>query len=101
MIKYKGTTLYPPVILDILNARHDVKDYLVEIYSNEFETDEILIHIAIDDPSEKTFMSIRSYLHASLRVQPAIKVTPIEEIIEKQIVGNGRKISKIYDRRKR
>ncbi len=101
MIKYKGTTLYPPVILDILNARHDIKDYLVEIYSNDFETDEVLIHIALDDPSEKTFATIRSYLHASLRVQPAIKVTPIEDIREKQIVGNGRKISKIYDRRNR
>ncbi len=99
MIKYKGTTLYPPVIIDILNARKDIKDYLVEICSNEFDTDEIIIHLALEDDSEKTFATIKSYLHASIRVLPEIRITTPEEIAEKQIVGNGRKISKILDRR--
>lgn len=99
MIKFKGTTLYPPVIFDILNARREIKDYLVEVYSNNLETDEILIHIAMDNPTEKTAAMLKSYLHAALRVRPEIAFTAIEEIREKQIIGDGRKISKILDRR--
>ena len=99
MIKFKGTTLYPPVIFDILNARREIKDYLVEVYSNNLETDEILIHIAMDNPTEKTAAMLKSYLHAALRVRPEIAFTAIEEIREKQIIGDGRKLSKILDRR--
>ncbi len=99
MIKFKGTTLYPPAIFDILNARHEIKDYLVEVFSNNLETDEILIHIAMDNPTEKTAVMLKSYLHAALRVRPEITFCNIEDIRRKQIVGDGRKISKILDRR--
>jgi len=99
MIKFKGTTLYPPAIFDILNARQDIKDYLVEVFSNNLETDEILIHIAMDNPTEKTAASLKSYLHAALRVRPEIAFTDIDVIRKKQIVGHGRKLSKILDRR--
>lgn len=99
MIKFKGTTLYPPAIFDILNARREIKDYLVEVYTNNLETDEILIHIAMDAPTEKTAIMLKSYLHAALRVRPEIIFADIEEIRKKQIVGHGRKISRILDRR--
>lgn len=99
MIKFKGTTLYPPAIFDILNARREIKDYLVEVCTNNLETDEILIHIAMDNPTDKTAVMLKSYLHAALRVRPEITFCSLEEIRSKQIVGDGRKISKILDRR--
>ena len=45
MIKFKGTTLYPPALFDMLNELEDVKDYVAEVYSNEMGTDEVLIYI--------------------------------------------------------
>ena len=36
MIKFKGTTLYPPALFDILNERDEILDYLVEVYSNKY-----------------------------------------------------------------
>ena len=42
MIKYKGTTLYPPALFaDILDNIPSVKNYIVEVYTNELGTDEI------------------------------------------------------------
>ena len=45
MIKYKGTTLYPPALFDILDNIPHIKNYIVEVYTNELGTDEILIRI--------------------------------------------------------
>lgn len=99
MIKYKGTTLYPPAIFDILNTQRDIKDYLVEVYTNELGNDEILIHVAAKENSEKLTNSLKSYLHASLRVRPEIIFDSIETIQHKQVVGIGRKLSKFIDSR--
>ena len=100
MIKFKGTTLYPPAIFEILNAQKDIKDYLVEVTTNELGTDDILIHIAASEESEKLTASLKSYLHASLRVRPEIKFSVIEDIQKMQVVGIGRKLSKFIDKRK-
>ena len=45
MIKYKGTTLYPPALFDMLNEMEHVLDFVAEVYSNEMGTDEVLLHI--------------------------------------------------------
>ncbi len=35
MIKFKGTTLYPPALFELLNEMEEVVDFVVEVYSNE------------------------------------------------------------------
>ena len=52
MIKYKGTTLYPPALFDILDNIPSVKNYIIEVYTNELGTDEILIRIGSENRSE-------------------------------------------------
>ena len=52
MIKYKGTTLYPPVLMDLLSQFAQVENYIIEISNNEILTDEILIKIGTTSPSE-------------------------------------------------
>ena len=52
MIKYKGTTLYPPALFDILDNIPHIKNYIVEVYTNELGTDEILIRIGSENRSE-------------------------------------------------
>ena len=39
MIKFKGTTLYPPALFDILDNIPEVKSYVVEVYTNSLGTD--------------------------------------------------------------
>jgi phenylacetate-CoA ligase len=53
MIKFKGTTLYPPALFDLLNEMEEVVDYVAEVYSNELGMDEVLLHLLPQKQSER------------------------------------------------
>src|SRR6201996_6468260 len=53
MIKFKGTSLYPPALFDLLNEREEIVDYVVEVYPNEVGLDEVLLHIVPSVISEE------------------------------------------------
>jgi phenylacetate-CoA ligase len=99
MIKFKGTSLYPSVIYEILNANSDIIDYVLEVSSNELGTDDITLWIATREPSEKMLAKLTSYLHASLRVMPKIIFADLSEIHRKQQGGAGRKPFRFIDKR--
>jgi phenylacetate-CoA ligase len=99
MIKFKGTTLYPPALFDMMNGMEDIKDYVAEVYSNEIGMDEVLIHILPENLTEECNRKIRANLQARLRVSPHIKYITAEEIQKLQMPEGGRKIIKFIDRR--
>jgi phenylacetate-CoA ligase len=99
MIKFKGTTLYPPALFDLLHEMEDVIDYVAEVYSNDMGTDEVLIYIVPVDYSEKCNRKIRANLQARLRVSPHIKYMTEEEIKKIQMPEGARKIIRFIDRR--
>jgi len=99
MIKFKGTTLYPQALFDLLNEMEDVLDYVVEAYSNEIGLDEVLLHLLTAHKSEEGDRRIRAYLQARLRVSPHIKYVAAEEIQKLQFPESGRKAVKFIDRR--
>src|ERR687897_431166 len=61
MIKYKGTTLYPPALFDLLNEMEDVHDFVAEVYQNEIGLDEVLLHLLPVHAGEETDRKIRAY----------------------------------------
>lgn len=99
MLKYKGTTLYPPALFDILHEMENVIEYVAEVSSNEMGTDEVLIYIVPDNYNEETNRKIRANLQARLRVSPHIKYITEEEIKKIQMPEAGRKIIRFIDRR--
>ena len=99
MLKYKGTTLYPPALFDILHEMENVIDYVAEVSSNEMGTDEVLIYIVPDNFDEETNRKIRANLQARLRVSPHVKYITEEEIKKIQMPEAGRKIIRFIDRR--
>jgi phenylacetate-CoA ligase len=99
MLKYKGTTLYPPALFDILNEMENVIDYVAEVSSDEMGMDDVLIYIAPDNFDEETNRKIRANLQARLRVSPHIKYITEEEIKKIQMPESGRKIIRFIDRR--
>jgi phenylacetate-CoA ligase len=100
MVKLKGTTLYPPAIFEILNLRDEIEDYVVEVSSNDLGTDDLIIHIAMKKESNEDLKTIESYLHASLRVRPEIKITGIESLRNMQMSEASRKVTRFLDKRK-
>lgn len=99
MIKYKGTTLYPPALYDILNNMEQVENYVVEVFTNEIGTDEILIHLAAKEKSEALVKNISDHFRAKLRVTPTIKFVSMAEINVMQNPEMSRKPVKFIDKR--
>ena len=85
MIKFKGTTLYPPALFDLLNEREEILDFVIEVYSNEIGLDQVLLYLLPAEESEECDHRIRAYLQARLRVSPLIKYLNAEEIQKKTI----------------
>jgi phenylacetate-CoA ligase len=99
MIKFKGTTLYPPALFDLLAEMDDVLDFAVEVYSNEVGLDEILLHIVPKTTNEESDHRIRAYLQARLRVSPHIDYLTQEQMQKMQFPEAARKAIKFIDRR--
>jgi phenylacetate-CoA ligase len=99
MIKFKGTTLYPSALFDLLNELEEVLDYVVEVYSNEVELDEVLLYLVPVVKSEEADRSIRANLQARLRVSPLVRYVTPEEIQKMQFSDTGRKPVKFIDKR--
>ena len=99
MIKFKGTTLYPPAMFDLLNEIEEVLDFVVEVYPNEIGLDEVLLHLLPTDQTEASDRKIRAYLQARLRVSPGIKYVTQAEILKMQFPEASRKAIKFIDKR--
>jgi phenylacetate-CoA ligase len=99
MIKYKGTTLYPPALYDILNNIEGVSNYVVEVYTNEIGTDEILIRIGCEKIPENFEKDIKDHFRAKLRVAPQVKFEAVDVINKIQFPELSRKPVVFFDRR--
>lgn len=99
MIKFKGTTLYPPALFDLLTEREEILDFVVEVYSNDIGLDQVSLYLVPADNSEECDHRIRAYLQARLRVSPHIKYVTPEEIHKIQFNEANRKAIKFIDRR--
>jgi phenylacetate-CoA ligase len=99
MIKFKGTTLYPPAMFDLLNDMKDVIDFVIEVYSNEIGMDEVLFHLLPAKDSKACDNRIRAHLQASLRVSPHVTYITADEIKKMQFREAGRKEVKFIDSR--
>jgi phenylacetate-CoA ligase len=99
MIKFKGTTLYPPALFDLLNERDEILDFVIEVSSNEIGLDQVLLYLLPAEDSEECDHSIRAYLQARLRVSPHIKYVNAEVIQKMQFNETGRKAIKFIDKR--
>jgi phenylacetate-CoA ligase len=99
MIKYKGTTLYPPALYDILESIEGVRNYIVELSTNTIGTDEILIRIGSENNSEGFEKIIKDHFRAKLRVAPSIFFESVDYINKLQYPSMSRKPIKLIDKR--
>jgi phenylacetate-CoA ligase len=100
MIKYKGTTLYPPALYDLLNDIEGVINYVIEIDTNDIGTDEILIKVGAKTPDEEMEKTLKDHFRAKLRVAPTIKFESVETIQKLQLPETNRKPTIFFDKRK-
>jgi phenylacetate-CoA ligase len=99
MIKYKGTTLYPPALYDILDNAAGITSYLVEVFTNSLGTDEILLRLSAEHAGKELEKEIRDHFRAKLRVTPTISFEDAEVLKRAIHPETGRKPVRFIDRR--
>lgn len=97
MIKFKGTTIYPPSLFDILDNIPEVDNYVVEVFTNSLGTDQIQIRIGSNNHSETFVKQIKDIFRSKVRVAPDIKFESAELISRLQMPPMSRKVVKFFD----
>lgn len=70
LLKYKGTSIFPTAIYNVLQQESAIQDYLVEAKNREGRTEELIVHVL----SAHTTDVFKKYLEDSFRA--ALRVTP-------------------------
>ena len=99
MIKFKGTTIYPPILFDILDNIPEVENYIVEVFTNALGTDQIQIRIGSNNHSDSFVKQIKDIFRSKVRVAPDIKFESAELISRLQMPAMSRKTVKFFDLR--
>lgn len=99
MIKYKGTTLYPPALYDLLNQFEEIRAFVIEVFTNDIGTDEIVIKIHSTEDSKRFQKRIKDHFRAKLRVAPKVEFTSMEQINQLRFPAMSRKPVLFFDHR--
>lgn len=100
MIKYKGTTLYPTSVFDVLDNASNIENYVVEVSTNDCGTDNLLVKVGCNNPDMVNLKELKDSFRAKLRVAPDIVLSSVEEIRAIQKPELNRKPIKFVDNRK-
>jgi phenylacetate-CoA ligase len=99
MIKFKGTTLYPPALYDILDNVKEITNYIIEVYTGELGTDQIVIKVGSSCSDEFFEKELKDLFRSKVRVAPEIIFEPVDYIAKKQMPELSRKQIKFIDLR--
>lgn len=99
MIKYKGTTLFPQSLYDNLMDIPGVKNYLIEVSTNNIDTDDISVKIGCENPDPLFEKNIKDHFRARLRVAPTVEIIHPDELEKLQFSGLNRKAVTFIDKR--
>ncbi|MDY0332316.1 MAG: phenylacetate--CoA ligase [Bacteroidales bacterium] len=102
MIKFKGTTLYPPSLFDVLEDIPFVSCYQVVLLNNILGTDDILVRVSLtntNDLPEDITKAVKDKFRAKVRVAPEVEI--VSDAVLKAEVYNekARKAVKLVDKR--
>ena len=99
MVKFKGTTLYPPALFDVLDSIPEITNYIVEVYTNDLGTDEVLVRIGCEDHSDAFLKKVKDMFRSRVRVAPTISFEKADYIAKLQMPPMSRKAVKFIDMR--
>ncbi|MGY8934159.1 MAG: phenylacetate--CoA ligase family protein [Flavobacteriales bacterium] len=100
MIKYKGTTIYPPAMYNLLNDFSAIENYIIELDRNEVGLDNITIKVGTKASSEDLMQRLKDHIRAKLRVLPTIMILSIDAVNKLNFPGINRKPILFVDKRK-
>lgn len=101
MIKYKGTTLYPPAVFDVLDNTPYVLNYVVEVGMTPAGTDEVIVKAGVNhDTPTDVVKDLKDRFRSRIRVAPVVQICDAEDIARINHPAKSRKPVKFIDNRK-
>jgi len=114
LLKYKGTTIYPPAIYDVLDNTPYVENYVVEVSLNDSGNDEIVVKISLANSSKggaysppwgelegaAVIKDLKDRFRAKIRVAPDIEICNAADLRIIIYPDTSRKPIKFIDKRK-
>ena len=97
MLKVRGTTLFPALFFNALDAVAGVEDYYMEV-SGSALSDEIDLHVALREGTLES-NRVAETLYARTRIHVRIHADPPEEV-RRRVFGTSRKPVRFFDLRK-
>ena len=98
LIKYKGTTCYPPAIFDLLDSEKHITHYQVVVDADEFSNDTLKVLYSCHDDVNSAELSKK--FKSKLRVTPELSRISEEELVPRVYPKSSRKPIKFLDQRK-
>jgi phenylacetate-CoA ligase len=103
MIKFKGTTLYPPSLFDVLEDIPYISCYQVILRNNDLGTDDVHVRISLKEGHpeipEDICKGVKDKFRAKVRVAPEVEIVPDPELKAQVYNENMRKAVKLMDQR--
>lgn len=99
MIKFKGTSIYPPQLFDVLNSLDGIKDYVLEVTSDENIQDTLTLYIYTEMNREDCNAAVKPVFQHKWRVTPNIVFCSATELQQLQFPNNSRKPIRFKDLR--
>ncbi|NIJ54902.1 phenylacetate--CoA ligase family protein [Dyadobacter arcticus] len=80
MIKFKGTTIFPPALFDVLDMVKEIDLYQVVVSKNEYGNDEITVLLPMNLQTAVFKEMLHSLFKSRLRVTPIFDFVTAEEL---------------------
>lgn len=100
MIKFKGTTLFPAAIQEVIDAYEEIADAITVLNSDEFGNDLISVYVALKNENNTAFdKKLKDSFKSRLRVTPEVILSNkmLIETLRKSVAS--RKMVKLVDLR--
>jgi phenylacetate-CoA ligase len=99
MIKFKGTTFYPPAIMEVLDSFPEIHHYIIEVFSDSAGMDRLLVRYSLNKSSEDTEAQLIERFKSRLRVTPEVQRENADVLLTLKFPENSRKPVVFFDRR--
>ena len=93
MLKVRGTTVYPPAIHDALNALPGIDKYIIEVFKNTSDQDDLKVYYTAGASVDigKMQRCLKEICRARLRLVPVMEKITEENMHDMQFPDGGRK----------
>ena len=99
MLKFKGTTVFPQTIFEILEKKPGISEFYVEAKNDNFSNDQIIVHLIQSELESIGESILRGLFISKLRVVPEFQGHEPMEIRSVMNPEKSRKVIKFVDSR--